>query len=241
MFDVESTHWWYSALYDHIYTALIENYSQNKDISILDAGCGTGGVIRFLKSKGYTGIKGFDKSPDAVFYAKSTGCDVVQCGLEDIGAVYKNEIFDVVLMCDVLYFIDKSSWTKILRQINDITRSRATVIISLPAFGAFSGIHDKAVGINERFERKDVNLLKSDQWSCMKLNYWPTLLIPIILFVRLLQKIKMKLISDVKIKSDIDHPSRLVNSILGFIMSVDKRIVNKLFASSVFVVLKKKI
>ena len=54
MDEVESKHWWYVSLH-YLTLKAIQNKFNFLDVSILDAGCGTGGLLSFLKRKKYLG------------------------------------------------------------------------------------------------------------------------------------------------------------------------------------------
>ena len=69
MFEAESHLWWYKILHEKI-LKLISLNKNDKNLKILDAGCGTGGLITFLKKNGYLNIKGFDYSDAAVSFCK---------------------------------------------------------------------------------------------------------------------------------------------------------------------------
>jgi len=240
MHDVESRHWWYVALHERILTNINEYFSGNNDISILDAGCGTGGTISYLKERGYENIKGFDISGDATRYALIKGCDVMKCSLMDVDSVYDGESFDVVILSDVLYFLNKELWGDVLKKIHHVTSDDSLVLINLPAFNVFSGMHDKAVGISERFSPTDIHYLANKYWICLTNHYWPTIFFPVILFVRTLQRIGMKLNNNRPIRSDVGIGSEFINYMLVLTMRIDKYIVNKVFASSAFIVLKRR-
>ncbi|HLW34534.1 MAG TPA: class I SAM-dependent methyltransferase, partial [Chthoniobacterales bacterium] len=48
MFRVEETHWWYRALHDLIFETLHRELPDWRSKKILDAGCGTGAILRRL-------------------------------------------------------------------------------------------------------------------------------------------------------------------------------------------------
>ena len=52
MFELESQLWWYRHLHERTEAALQQQFGQRRDMQILDAGCGTGGMLDFLGQKG---------------------------------------------------------------------------------------------------------------------------------------------------------------------------------------------
>ena len=75
MENVESKHWWYVSLHNLTLKTIQKAFKQ-KDISILDAGCGTGGLLEKLISNNYKFVEGFDISEDAVEIARLKKIDI---------------------------------------------------------------------------------------------------------------------------------------------------------------------
>jgi SAM-dependent methyltransferase len=68
--------WWYKSLHDRTLRT-IERVA-GKGAKILDAGCGTGGMLTRLRNHGYTNLDGFDLSPDAIKHSRENGFQNVQ-------------------------------------------------------------------------------------------------------------------------------------------------------------------
>lgn len=51
-FQIESTHWWFVARREIILDQIKRIIHPNKDINILDIGCGTGIMLEYLKEFG---------------------------------------------------------------------------------------------------------------------------------------------------------------------------------------------
>ena len=116
------------------------------------------------------------------------------------------------------------------------------MILNLPSFEAFSGIHDKAVGIQKRFDKNIViKMIDTTKFEILEKRYWPFLLSPIIFLVKFIQKIHLKFNKNIQIESDIDMPSQFMNNILYKIVKFENKFLSKKpFGSSLFLVLKKK-
>jgi SAM-dependent methyltransferase len=70
------------------------------EIGIADVGCGKGGLLRFLKKRGYSNVFGFDPSPSCVdIISKEYGIPAVCAGITDI-ARYKRR-FGLVFVSNV--------------------------------------------------------------------------------------------------------------------------------------------
>ena len=100
----EDSHWWYKTLREISYQE-IKNITldKNKPIMILDAGCGTGGLSRYLETKNIFGtIYGFDIHKKAIWFSKNKNSSSLSVG--DINAIpFQSHSFDIVISNDVLY------------------------------------------------------------------------------------------------------------------------------------------
>ncbi len=236
MFNAEKDHWWYKSLHELV----LCNLSCDKNIEILDAGCGTGGLISFLTSAGYKNIQGFDLSDFAVNFCKEKNIEIQKLSLTDFKTNYQ-KTFDVITSLDVLYFLNEAQQKDFLRQAFALLNQGGLLILNLPAGNQFCGIHDLAVGIKKRFCKKDIfNLIKESGLTTEKIIFWPFLLSPVIFFTRLFQRLNLAFNKNKKIVSDVDTPHFLLNDFLYKITKFEnKSIKQKPLGSSVFIVLKK--
>lgn len=240
MAEVERNHWWYRNLH-HLVLDTIKNRFDSRDIAIIDAGCGTGGLLLFLKDKEYSNVMGFELSSYAVDICRTKGLNVVQYDLSRISELYPPDHADVIISNDTFYFFDMEWCAKIIKQCYQVLRPNGLLILNLPACNAFRGIHDISVGIKHRFTKNDVCILFSNgKFNIIKRIYWPFLLSPIIYLKRLRQRIKMRINPSFEVCSDIDMPRGFLNSFLAGITSLENRIFPvKPFGSSIFLVAQK--
>ena len=239
MFEVELVHWWYQSLYKLVIESITQKFS-NKNISILDAGCGTGGLMYTLKKTGFNKITGFDLSEDAVKICRDRGLNVYRNSLQNIEEKNDVESIDVVISNDNLYFLDKEEQRLYIKSCSKIIKSEGLLIMNLPAFDVFRGIHDLSVGISKRFSRKNIDELFSDNNFEVSIVYWPFILSPLIGLVRMVQRFKLNQNKQISIKSDIDLPPYFINKFLGKICQLERSIpIGKPFGSSLLVVAKK--
>ena len=59
MYQTEEKLWWYKILHEKVLEVIILFFQENKSIKILDAGCGTGGMLEILKKNDYINIQEF--------------------------------------------------------------------------------------------------------------------------------------------------------------------------------------
>src|SRR5262245_53676270 len=176
MAEVEGTLWWYQALH-HLVLAAIRAHAGTAEPEIVDAGCGTGGLMLFLRAHGLRNVRGFDLSADAVMWCKKRDLDVKPGNLLDIGRLHAERSADVIVSNDTMYFLERDEQQRFVQQCADILRPGGLLILNLPALRAFAGIHDLSVGIRDRFSRADTRrLLAQPSFEVVRETYWPFLL-----------------------------------------------------------------
>lgn len=233
---VEQNHWWYKSL--HYFTKRsIQNNFTDKNITIIDAGCGTGGMIRFLNTKGYHNIKGIDVSEFAVAHCKEKKISVSQESILNIDKLFEANTADVIICNDVIYFFSDEEQKNIIDKFYSILKSNGIIIMNIPSLNAFKGNHDISVGIKNRISKKEAEILFDDKLFQIKNSfYWPFWASPIIFLVRLFQRLK----KHSEIKSDLSVLPKWINALLYFVTLVEYKLLPfKPWGSSVFIVAKK--
>ncbi len=245
MYEAEEKLWWYRILHEKVLKEIQNRFHENKQIKILDAGCGTGGLMSFLIKHGYENIQGFDYSEDAVSFCKERNLDVQQTDITNFEDKFATNSFDVIVNDDVVYQFDNSTITNIFHTFQSILKVDGIIITNNNAFNVFYGTHDIAVGGNQRFKLSDFEkFLKNLPLKIIYHTYWSVLLSPLILGVRLVQQIQLKLnLIDLKsIKSDVTVPADFVNNFFYQVVKLEEKLFKKgFFGSSLFLVLRKKL
>lgn len=244
MFEVEDQMWWYKTLHEKVILEVKLYSNEYGNLKILDAGCGTGGLLTKLKNEGINNIEGFDFNADAVSFAQSRGIKVSQQDITHFAHNYVAGSFDVVISDDVLYQFNDKDLLSALNNIFKVLKPGGIFITNNNAFRIFGGIHDIAVGSKRRFVKRDFDsFLKGvDGVSIKKYTYWSLFLSPMILGVRLLQKLQLKLglVKLDEVKSDVSMPSEIVNNLLYSVCKAETSLLKKApFGSSLFMVIKK--
>ena len=232
----EEGHWWYRTLHRQVIRQVKANFGA--DCRILDAGCGTGGLLLKLKEQGFENAEGFDLDPYAVELAKNKGVRAVQGSLQEIDTLYEKS-YDCIISCDVLCCISEAEQKMVLSKMLKLLKKDGKIIINFPALEIFRGTHDICVGIKKRTSKKHFQSMLCQNLSLAKANYWPFLLSPIILFVRSLQRRKLKHCLEPNFTSDIQTLGWITGHILNGICFVDSLLPFKPLGSSLFVVIQK--
>jgi SAM-dependent methyltransferase len=176
MAGVEDTMWYYRALHRHVARSLAREAPVAA--RVLDAGCGTGGLLRHLHSAqpGWS-LTGLDFSPLACELARErTGMEIVQGSiaalpLPDAG-------FDAVVSCDVICQVADPA--QALREFHRVLRPGGTVVLTMPAYQWMYSYHDREVGNLRRYTRGEVAaLLGAAGFTTVTNTYWNTLPFPL--------------------------------------------------------------
>ena len=189
MFRVEETHWWYSALHRLLVQALETYLPDWREKRILDAGCGTGAILKRLGSPERN--IGIDLAPEAISLWRERGLDNVIQG--DICALpFEEASFDAVICSSVLYHEWVPNIPRALHEFYRVLRPGGLLLINVPAFAFLHSAHDDAVMTARRFKKKEIkDLLQSENFEICRLTYWTTFLFPLAVAARTLGGSKM--------------------------------------------------
>lgn len=187
MYYLEETYWWYRALHDLILRHVVRLSGRQADFRILDAGCGTGGMLKDLPSYN---VSGLEYSQDAFPFLKMRGLKkVAKSSIEHIP--FKKGIFNLILLLDVLYHSGVSNDEASLRELHSILVPGGWMILHLPAFDWMKSRHDKAVMSQRRYHQKMlIAKMESAGFEIIKITYRNAFLFPAIAVWRLLQRLQ---------------------------------------------------
>ena len=237
IFALEKDYWWYKGLHELVLKT-IKNYSSNNNISILDAGCGTGRMMELLNKFGE--VSGIDYSEDAVRFSKKRGLKNVK--MIDLNNWNKNEkSYDIVVCLDVLYHSGIKDDIEIIRKFYSALNNKGILILNNPAFNILRRHHDLVVSTKRRYRKNGlVKKIKDIGFNIRTATYrLPYLFIIIIIIKKLLPKIS----SPNQTVSDLVSLPVWLNKLLLSINRIENKFIlrgiNMPFGSSLFIVAKK--
>lgn len=113
---------------------------ENKNIAMLDIGCGNGNILYALKLKGYTNLYGIDLDEDAVECCKKQG---ILCEKTDIfDFCWDGNKFDFIMMNHVLEHLPKEKIIAVLCYIKDtLLADNGQLFIRVPNAQAYIGCY----------------------------------------------------------------------------------------------------
>jgi ubiquinone/menaquinone biosynthesis C-methylase UbiE len=132
---------------------LLDKYSKNRKMNILEVGCGTGNLMEEVTKRGHS-VVGLDISKQMIIDAKSrmeNSNNDILCTQGDVEKLpFKSEKFDLVLGIGVLeYLYDEN---KGLTEINRILKNDGIIIVSLPNLFKIQNIFDPYYYFGRGFE-----------------------------------------------------------------------------------------
>jgi SAM-dependent methyltransferase len=158
MFAQEERHWWYVGMRE-LSAALLDRYPpraagpSDGPLDILDAGCGSGGMTRFLAR--YGRVTGIDLAPEALAFARRR--QLTRLARASIGVLpFHDGSFDIVTSFDVLYHLNVDDDCAALTELHRVLRPGGIALIRVPAFDRFRGAHDEAVHTRHRYRRGEL-------------------------------------------------------------------------------------
>jgi SAM-dependent methyltransferase len=243
MYQLERKLWWYEILHKKVLHQIRKHFKiAGKELRILDAACGTGGLLSFLAENGFKNLTGFDYSRYAVDFSLTRNLDVSFGDLRNADAFRPDQTFDVICCNDALYFLSDQEIVSVLKSFKKRLNQNGLLIVNIHAFDAFSGTHDLAVGSSRRFtlENFQYYAIVSDLQIHYS-TYWPFFLSLPIWVVRSWQKYRISKNKNgtLQYDSDVKYPGAFVNNILKGIILIENSILPKApFGSSLFMVLK---
>lgn len=243
MFRLEGQLWWYRSLHERVEQALQTQFGNRRDIRILDAGCGTGGMLDFLRRRDYTNHRGIDGSADAVEFCHERGFLVTLLDLTKLAGFESDIQYDVIICNDVFCYFTEADLPPLLSALAHRLKPNGILVSNNNAFNAFEGQHDIAVGIIRRFVLADFEqLLPQAGLSIHHATYWSFVLSPMILLIRQWQRLQLKLgwQKPEDAESDVYLPSAWINEMLYRIAKAEQKLLRRTpFGSSLFMVVSK--
>jgi ubiquinone/menaquinone biosynthesis C-methylase UbiE len=232
MRSVEDDHWWYHALRARVLERLA---LLPADFNLLDAGCGSGGMLARIREKfPRATLIGFDVSEHALSLTsdRMLGAQLVRGSADQLP--FEDQAFDVVLSLDVIYHRDVND-REALREMHRALRVGGLLIVNVPAFNFLRGSHDVAVQTARRYTRTQLaRLLNETGFAIERLTYWNMILLPAVAV--------MRWASRGQTHSDLAPPSRLTNGTLGAIAQFELALGRRFslpFGTSLFAIARK--
>ncbi len=158
---------WYLSVRDKFVLKIAKEFANfNLSKKILDAGCGTGGVMSSLSQSGILTV-GNDTSLESLIWGKKKGRIVngVQASVSHLP--FKDEIFDISICSEVLEHVDDDLST--LKELGRVTKHR--IIFTVPAHRYLWTDSDDILLHKRRYSKSELSaLIKKSGMRIVKLE-----------------------------------------------------------------------
>jgi SAM-dependent methyltransferase len=167
--EVEDRMWYFRSLHAHV-VRLLAQAGVKPDAAVLDAGCGTGGMILRLREQ-QRGWKwsGIDFMPIACELARQrcgAGTDIREASVTALP--FADASFDAVVSADVICQVDDADVA--VKEFFRVLKPGGVVVINVPAYMWMWSYHDDSCQTKHRYTRPEVEALMSaagfeNRWS----------------------------------------------------------------------------
>ncbi|WP_164976061.1 class I SAM-dependent methyltransferase [Oleiharenicola lentus] len=151
--ETEDRMWYFRALNRRM-AHWLGRLQPEREARVLDAGCGTGGLIKSLRAAnpGWR-ITGLDFMPLACELARErTGAEIVQGSITSLP--FADATFDAVVSADVVCQVEDHA--QALREFARVVRPGGAVLVNVPAYRWLWSYHDDACQTKHRYTRPEL-------------------------------------------------------------------------------------
>ena len=211
---VEDRMWWYRAAHANMLHALLGS-SPPPGSPLLDAGCGTGGLLRRLATAApdrlRLGVEIFE--PAAATARGKSGCPVTVASANCLP--FRDAAFGTIFSVDVICHrnVDPAA---ALSEARRCLMPGGSLIVNVPAYQWMASFHDREVHNARRFDRAGLaRLLAGAGFTRFRTTYWNSILFPLMVLHR-------KLPARDPSRSDVAEFSPLANRVFSGILAAER-------------------
>lgn len=221
LYNLEDNCWWYIGLRKLVFS-LIDNFRHNNDnLSILDAGCGTGAVLEKCNIHSSYGL---EISEEALKFCKLRKLNNLIRGTV-CGTPFKDNSFDVVISLDTLYHAWIENDLNTLEEFYRVLNKEGMLILNLPAYNFLRSGHDKAIHTRHRYTINDLTLkIKKAGFEIEMITYRNTILFPLVAVKRMTEKFFF--INKGTVESDLKQLPDMINNLFTRILNLENILIN---------------
>jgi SAM-dependent methyltransferase len=234
MFQLEDHYWWFEGSMRFVLSAL-GDIPVGDTGRVLDAGCGTGGLLQSLAHRKAWGV---EIANAGVRFCRQRGLDnILQASITELP--FQRNSFDVVLSIDVLVHQWVPDDVGALREIYRVLVPGGFVLLQVAAYRALWSAHDVATLTRHRYTRGELaEKVKGAGFDMIRITYRNTLLSPLAILIKLLRRAR----ATTTTRSDLVVLPRLVDRALFVVVAFENylaRWIRLPFGVSVFCVAQK--
>ncbi len=191
LYELEDGFWWFAGMRQITAALLSPVCPPSSDRIILDAGCGTGGMLSWLRRYAGNGkVYGIDLTPRALAYCRSRGHVVAQASITRLP--FPDSTFDLLISSDVLVQLPgEGSDESAIREMHRVLRPGGVIFVRVAAYQWLRSGHDEAQATQRRYYLSElIAKIKRGGFEILRATYANSALLPIAMTRRLvLQRI----------------------------------------------------
>jgi ubiquinone/menaquinone biosynthesis C-methylase UbiE len=189
LYDLEEDLWWFAGMREITAVLLDPVLSAGGGRMLLDAGCGTGGMLTWLTRYSPERVIGIDFSAEALNFCRDRGIKTIaQASVTDLP--FPDSVFDLVTSFDVLVQLrGEGTDVAAIGEMYRVLRPGGIAFVRVAAYEWMRSGHDKALDTQRRYLLSDV-AKKMDHagFRVLRTTYANSLLLPVAMFRRLILK-----------------------------------------------------
>ena len=224
----EDRMWWYRALHTRLLGCL-----DTINGSVLDAGCGTGGFLAYLKAhRPDLQATGIEWAEQAAIRAHDKSRAPIARG--SVNALpFADSSFDAAVSADVLCHGAVDA-TQTLQELGRVLKPGGGLIVNMPAYMWMLSAHDRRVhNVRRQTAAQTTQMLRQAGFRKIRARYWNGLLLPLMILQR-------KLLATGSAASDVAPLPPWLDAILHGTTEIERRLpVTLPFGGSVLAIAEK--
>ena len=207
----EAGMWWYRALHARLLDTLGDMRGD-----VLDAGCGTGGLLGRLGARAGITRVGLEWDAEAARRAGEKSGAPVACG--SVNALpFADATFDAAILADVLCHRAVEP-VAALGEVRRVLRPRGRLVVNMPAYAWLLSGHDRRVHNARRQSAREVRaMLGAAGFADIGVQYWNGLLLPLMVARR-------KIFPRHDSASDVSRFSPWLNTTLHTVAEIERHL-----------------
>ena len=180
---LEDWMWWFVATHANLMMLARRFEPSTGPRRVLDAGCGTGGLLAKLAAADTSMVIGLDADETACLRARTKSMRPV-CRASVNALPFRDAAFSAIFSADVLCHRDVDE-VQALRQFRRCLMPGGILIMNLPAYRWMLSRHDAAVYNVRRYTcRSAAQLLRDAGFRVLYASYWNIVLFPLMVVAR---------------------------------------------------------
>lgn len=190
LYSLEETFWWFAGMREITSVLLDPLLLPSRKRVILDAGCGTGGNLAWLRRYAGDGqVAGVDLVSEATKFCRERAEKyLAQASVTDLP--FADSVFDLVTSFDVLVQLPgEKADEQALREMYRVLRSGGLAFVRVAAYEWMRSGHDEALGTERRYNLEMLRRrMEAAGFRVLRATYANNLLLPLAAVNRLVLK-----------------------------------------------------